>query len=411
MSSTGRVASRLVDRSLESAAALGSLLDEHRNLVVLLERSSILSSIASAAQEAAGMDLGMVGDRDDDTFVLRGIVGSRGSSLRDLAIPIGLGLGGKAAALERPTWVKDYVRSRVITHEFDSQVSHSEGIRGMVAVPMRFDDKLVAVLYTGMRQAVSVGDKTIGRLQRVAEEGVERLHLATRIEEQTQAALIGERARIASDLHDSVGAMLFTVGAELRHLETDPTLSPEILGRLRWIEGRIARTSSMFRDSLAALDETRAEGGLHGTLAGDCRDLSKRTGIGAQCVALTEIPAPSPTTAASIVRLVREALLNVEKHAQASHVVVSVAAVDGGVSVAVADDGVGAPSDRVATCPEAQLGDDDIAGDDEQETPAGGMGLRAAADRVERLGGSLSVFSNDDGGLTVRAWVPTGLAV
>ena len=403
MSSGSRVTSRLVNRSLESAATLGSLLDEHRNLVVLLERSSILQSVATAAREAAGMEMGMVGDRlGDDSFVLRGIVGNWGTSLRDLAIPIGLGLGGKAAALERPTWVKDYVRSRVITHEFDTQVADNEGIRGMVAVPMQFDGNLVAVLYTGMRQAVSVGDRTIGRLQRVAADGVERLHLATRIEEQTQAAVSGERARIAADLHDSVGAMLFTVGAELRNLETEPTLSPEILSRLRWIEGRIARTSSMFRDSLAALDQTRAEGGLHGTLATDCRDMSKRTGIRAHCVALTELPAPCPTTDGSIVRLVREALLNVEKHAEASHVVVSVAAVDGGVSVAVADDGVG-------ISPDAQV---EVAGgteDEEQETQtqANGMGLRAAAARVERLGGSLSVFSNDDGGLTVRAWVPT----
>ena len=35
-----------------------------------------------------------------------------------------------------------------------------------------------------------------------------------------------------------------------------------------------------------------------------------------------------------------------------------------------------------------------------------GMGLQASYDRLARLGGTLSVVGNEDGGLTVRAWVP-----
>ena len=35
-----------------------------------------------------------------------------------------------------------------------------------------------------------------------------------------------------------------------------------------------------------------------------------------------------------------------------------------------------------------------------------GIGLCASYDRIARLGGVLSVVGNEDGGLTVRMWVP-----
>jgi signal transduction histidine kinase len=81
----------------------------------------------------------------------------------------------------------------------------------------------------------------------------------------------------------------------------------------------------------------------------------------------------------------REALLNVEKHARAESVMVSVFPSGGGATVAVYDDGVGPPE----------------AGDAQP-----GLGLTAAAERLGRVGGRLTVGRNDDGGMTVRAWVP-----
>ena len=37
----------------------------------------------------------------------------------------------------------------------------------------------------------------------------------------------------------------------------------------------------------------------------------------------------------------------------------------------------------------------------------GGLGLAAVTDRLARVGGTLSVAPNDDGGVTVHAWLPT----
>jgi signal transduction histidine kinase len=85
-----------------------------------------------------------------------------------------------------------------------------------------------------------------------------------------------------------------------------------------------------------------------------------------------------------LVTAVREALLNVEKHAHASAVVVSVGPrPGGGIVVAVIDDGTGLVPDH---------------------TP--GLGLTSTADAVGRLGGAVRITSDPDGGAIWRIELP-----
>ncbi|WP_326598992.1 GAF domain-containing sensor histidine kinase [Streptomyces sp. NBC_01803] len=377
-----------VDAALRTSGALDELIDERHQLALLLDRVALLRRVADAAREAGGVDIGMVGDPGGgDEVVLRGLVGVERECLRDLVVPRGLGLGGKAAALLRPVWVQDYVLSGTITHDFDAPVTE-EGLRALLALPMRFGEQFTGVLYVGLRRPARFGDDAITRLQRIADEGAERFFVADRLEERTEAAVAAERARIAAGLHDSVGAMLFTAGAELRDLRTDPGLSPQVTARLRSVERRIAEAASLFRESLAGMDDTAPRQELHATLVADCKVFGERTGIVARCVVVTPVPELDAGRRGALVGVAREALLNVEKHARASSVVVSLAGIDGGVSLAVADDGVG--------------------WNDDSRDPAvsSGRGLPMARERLERLGGSLSVVSDEDGGLTVRGWLP-----
>jgi signal transduction histidine kinase len=77
-----------------------------------------------------------------------------------------------------------------------------------------------------------------------------------------------------------------------------------------------------------------------------------------------------------------EALANTAKHARATRVAIAVRQVDGDVAIEITDDGVGgADAD-------------------------GGSGLRSVTDRVEALGGRLSVNSEPGVGTSIRAWLP-----
>jgi signal transduction histidine kinase len=103
-------------------------------------------------------------------------------------------------------------------------------------------------------------------------------------------------------------------------------------------------------------------------------------------ITLTELPDLERSRVGALADAAREALLNVEKHAQAQSVVVSVFAVRGGVVMTVSDDGVGLDSDPAI---------------------ADGLGLAAMTEQVARVGGSVTIGRNDDDGVTLQAWVPT----
>jgi signal transduction histidine kinase len=90
----------------------------------------------------------------------------------------------------------------------------------------------------------------------------------------------------------------------------------------------------------------------------------------------------APAAEEAIAFTVFEALTNVARHAHAARVTVDVDVVAGLLVADVTDDGVGGAQ------------------------PRAGSGLQNAADRVEALGGSLSVESPRGIGTTVGAYVP-----
>jgi signal transduction histidine kinase len=179
--------------------------------------------------------------------------------------------------------------------------------------------------------------------------------------------------------------MLFAIGAGVRGLEGEPALDPRLRARLAEIERQAGEASATLRLSLQALSAPPRELALGVALRGDCRAFEERTGVPARVILLSEVPGLGASATRALADSVREALLNVEKHAGARSVVVTVSSHRGGVLVVVADDGVGMP----ASGGEGR-----------------GLGLGAIADRLARLGGAVAVDANEDGGATLRLWVP-----
>jgi len=92
-------------------------------------------------------------------------------------------------------------------------------------------------------------------------------------------------------------------------------------------------------------------------------------------------PVPEPVQVAAYY-VVAEALTNAAKHADASFVRVEAEVINGDLRVSVQDDGVGGAN------------------------PANGSGLVGLSDRVEALGGRLTLHSPPDGGTTLRIDLP-----
>ncbi|MGK3204169.1 GAF domain-containing protein [Amycolatopsis sp. MEPSY49] len=367
----------------EYSAVLGELLREREKLLGTLDRVAALHGTARLVRDAVGAKAGFVAELDQPGLaVIRWMSGTRTDSLQDLEVPVGQGIGGRVLALGRPVRVTDYVSSPAITHQFDAQV-RGEGLAAMLAVPIVARGETVAIAYAAMREPADFGDDAVRRMEEVACEAGTALQLAKVAETDRTAAVAGERLRMQSALHDSVGALLFSIGVQVRDLHADACGNPALEARLRRLEGDVSAAAGALRESLLALSESSPERALPVELAEHCRSFQARCGVPARFVQLAAVPPLDAERTALLVAAVREGLLNVEKHAGASSVIVSLLPSDDGVQVVVADDGTG--------------------GD---PVPGTGMGLRTLSGRALRLGGRISLVRDDDDGCTLRAWVP-----
>lgn len=364
---------------------LFELTEGYREILALLDGPAAMRRIVATVPTVCGADTAWVGEPEGpDEIVLRHPLNVRTDRVDGLVVPVGCGLGGQVLVERTPKWVRDYQHAQSITHHFKSVVE-AEGMSSMIAVPMVYENRLLGVLYGSNRYAASYDDRATQLFEQAAARAAAAVVVAERARHAAEIAVHEERRRVALDLHDTVGAMLFTIGAGIRRLTEELPPGDALQGRLSELEQQTAEAAAALRTSLHALNAPpdRIAGCV--ALRGDCRAFQERTGIIARLITVTDVPPLPPAHVRALVAAAREALLNVEKHARAQSVVVSVFAGAGGVTVRIADDGVGLPT--VGNASE-------------------GLGMQAMSERLARVGGRLSVGRNEDGGVTVQAWVP-----
>src|SRR5215467_11934192 len=361
--------------------------DDSARLAMLLDRHAALDGMVAAVPEAAGTDVAFVGVPDgDDRIVLLHKARAATSALDRLVVPAGWGLAGRVIQSRQPHWVRDYLTADSIAHveRVDRSVA-AEGVRAILAVPILHQGRVLGVLYAGQRRITSFDGRTVDALVEAAARAATAVTIAERARHHAEVAVQEERRRLALELHDSVGAMLFAIGAGVRGLGAQPSLDEEVRHRLAVIERQAGDASATLRLSLQALSAPSDELALAVALRCDCRSFEERTGLPARVILLSEVPPLRAGAARALADSVREALLNVEKHAGARSVVVTVSQHRAGVLVVVADDGVGIPAGGVE---------------------GRGLGLQSIRDRLGRVGGGALIDDNEDGGTTLRLWVP-----
>jgi len=250
----------------------------------------------------------------------------------------------------------------------------------------------LAVLAAFLRQSRLLDQEM---LVRQAEVQAERDRLEREVERRTedlkelashlQTAREDERARLARELHDELGALLTAAKLDVARirpklLQAAPDLQPRLAHLVEALNSGIALKRRIIEDLRPS---TLNSLGLVPALEILCGEIAERLGIPIQ--ARLEPVRLAPGADLVVFRVVQESLTNIAKYAKASEVRVSLATVEGEAVVEVHDNGVGF---------------------DASKTARGSHGLRGMRFRVEAERGRLDVRSTPGRGTTLTARLP-----
>ncbi len=214
----------------------------------------------------------------------------------------------------------------------------------------------IAVDITERKRVEAQLQETVLRLRRTDSARRRLLAELVRAEEE-------ERTRIAADIHDDAIQGITAVAMRLSLLSgaVENEVAAEELGKTREVvDGTLARLRNLMFE-------------LHPP------DLEE-----------SGLAQPPPEIQMIVYRVTKEALANVQKHAQASQVLVTLASERDGIAVSIVDDGHGFDTGGLA------------------RLVPGHIGVRSMRERTETAGGSFHIESAPDAGTTIRVWVPLG---
>ncbi|MEV4050004.1 GAF domain-containing protein [Amycolatopsis sp. NPDC049688] len=346
-----------------------------------------LNLIASRALELTGSDVTMLalpnsgrldvdedwGDAVDDLTVTV-CAGTRAAELSGTHIDLEESVPGSVYRDRTPRSVPELVLGE---HRFGPAM----------VVPLRAGDRTTGVLIAA-REAGSSGFEAaqLSVVASFADQAALALQLAAQQRAARELDVLGDRDRIARDLHDHVIQRLFAVGLSMQSTQRR-TKSPELQKRLG---DSIEQMHEIVQEIRTAIFD------LHGGAAGET-GVRLRHRLHDAIAELTDDAPLQPTVSMSgpidtvpaqlaehVEAVVREAVSNAVRHAEAAAVTVSIAVKDDYVRVVVTDDGKGLA---------------------EGISPSGLGNLR---DRAEASGGTFALDSGPEGGVRIEWAAPVG---
>jgi PAS domain S-box-containing protein len=212
----------------------------------------------------------------------------------------------------------------------------------------------------------------------------ERLETSAQLlEARTRLEVLDDRDRIARELHDSVIQRLFAAGL---HLQAS-TGRPDTTERVSAVVDEIDEAIREIRGVIFTLQRpSQLDSGLAAALSVSINEAARLLGHRPTLRLGGILGNVSNELSSELLTVLREALMNVAKHAQATKTDVSLDVGIDSVTLVVSDDGIGiVPTTSVQT---------------------GGLGLRNIRERATRLGGQATFSSGEPRGTEVRWVVP-----
>ncbi len=214
--------------------------------------------------------------------------------------------------------------------------------------------------------------------------------LATSVMQEQELAVLRERTRLARDVHDTLGHALVLISVKLEVAQRLRTIDPERCDHeLETTKEIVRETMKELRASIADLRSPALEHeSVYRAISRYAQEMAQRAGLRVTCdlhagnvgsVESEELPEQVEET---LWKVGQEALTNIEKHAQATAVVLHISRQDDHICMRIEDDGIGLTRELLQWHEDGSS----VVG----ASPIGHYGLSGMFERVERIGGHIT---------------------
>lgn len=266
-------------------------------------------------------------------------------------------------------------------------------IRSLMMAPLITGGKTIGLIIVESQQADAFDDSDLETLETLAFQVASAVEHARLLQKTREMAIVEERTRLARDMHDGVAQnlayLLIQVDRCLNMVEEGSRLE----NQLEQISLLLKQNIGELRRNIFDLRPVELEGKtLFEVFEEFVTEFGRRWNLETTCNLPRETVDMSPETERSLYRILQETLANIQKHADCTHLSVTVAVQDDHINLEVFDDGQGFNLDQT---------------DNTSQKPTGkGLGLISIRERVERVGGQLTVESIPGQGTRIFTTLP-----
>lgn len=229
----------------------------------------------------------------------------------------------------------------------------------------------------------------VARVAHVTGIAIERRQLDERLRalsERTETIREDERTRIAQELHGQLGQELAALKLHIswlaRRLNDDPPVGDRLERMKQAADAAILSVDRISAELRPGILEVL---GLQAAIESLAGEFATRTGITCELRARLHDVQLYPSVATTVFHIFQEALVNVSRHAGASHVTIDLGLEGAMLVLAVADNGIGLS----VTVPRGRA-----------------LGLLGMGERARRLGGECVIRRREETGTVVSLRVP-----
>jgi two-component system, NarL family, sensor histidine kinase DevS len=363
-----------------------------REITSSLEQAEVFRRIVGRARELCGSDLSFLApyDAETSTATIVAASGAGHTALTALAVRPGQGAGGRVLETGLPFATEDYVADgRVATAA--SEVPSEIGVVALAVAPLKFRGKITGLLWVANRTARGFSPRDLRVLSKLADQGAIALENSRLYAQAQELAVSRERVRMATELHDTLSQMLFSVALGLDWCLHRLAGASELRTRIQQIKRETGLVMKQLRALIVHLGPENRDNAEPDQLRRLVRQFRELTGIPAELVECGDLRRLGSRRQEVLYKTFQEALANVAKHARATRATVRIDVEHARVCFEVIDDGIGPPTGvdmgRLARAP-------------------GHFGLRQMLDRIEAAGGAVAFGFAHPSGFRLRGTLP-----